>query len=379
MRLTSNKAACGWVTPTKRRLLAGLLISGLVATQLNAQQGDLIPEAPSCSRCRVLGVDSTLLTLPADGSIAGVPFHVRKDGRGRYWVLQQDGGLPGLYRNDGSFQGLIGRRGSGPGEFARAVDVVFSPGDSSAVVDADNNRISILGPSLTHERVIATPSPVLEPIVRRWPDVIAVVSDASPDHVGFPIQEASLSGSVIAARRTYSATGGELRPLDAYRQRYHFATSGSGFWAASESAFDLYHFSEPGRSSPTARIKRRSDWMRRVPGTLGSPRIEPGAFVKGIIHDGTLLWVIVARPLVSWKEGWAKAPGGAVEVPAGAVDQTKMFGATIEVIDPVARRVVARAHFDELPVSVVGEREFAFYRQQGDRELIILRRFDLRR
>lgn len=370
----------------RQRLAKGFLIRRLVplalafgALEVRAQQS-VIPEAQSCARCRIVVTDSVLLDFPKDGSVTGIPLRVRRDSRGRLWVLQQDGGLPALYSTGGKFLQLVGGKGTGPGEFSQAFDVAPVAGDSVLVLDARTFRITVLTQDLRVGRTIASTVPLSEPMVKRWPrEVIVAATIASPDRAGFPIHSVSLAGPVASIQSSFTVSSGDLRPDDLYHQRFLFAAArDGGFWAAWASGYDLFHFQS--KPEPTMHVQRRSSWMGTVPASLGSPSRAPSAFVKGIAGDQHgLIWVLVSSPKSSWKQGWPTGAEGVREVMASAMDLTQMYSTKIEVLDMGKSQVVARHDLPEFPISVVRDKQVAFYVRNGDSERVVVRSFALQR
>lgn len=65
------------------------------------------------------------------------------------------------FGRDGSHRWTVGRKGNGPGEFARPVDLALMPNGDIAVLDPDNSRVSVFGTDGRYKRAIGSPSAVV--------------------------------------------------------------------------------------------------------------------------------------------------------------------------------------------------------------------------
>ena len=66
------------------------------------------------------------------------------DAAGRIYVLEMQAQELRVFERDGSYLRTIGRKGGGPGEFAEAIGMAWSPAGDLWVVDPQNNRISVI-------------------------------------------------------------------------------------------------------------------------------------------------------------------------------------------------------------------------------------------
>src|SRR5262245_17270709 len=92
-------------------------LSLLISRQSSGPTPRTIPDEPSCPRCTV--TMRTLVTLGTEdglGSLNGRPMSVNVDSKGRYWVFQELE-PPTVFSATGAADRMIGRKGSGPGEF----------------------------------------------------------------------------------------------------------------------------------------------------------------------------------------------------------------------------------------------------------------------
>lgn len=79
------------------------------------------------------------------------------DGAGRIYVLEGQAQEIRVFDGDGTFVRTIGRKGGGPGEFARALRVELGPDGHLWVADPQNNRVSVFDTSGAYVRGISMP------------------------------------------------------------------------------------------------------------------------------------------------------------------------------------------------------------------------------
>ncbi len=97
------------------------------------------PMAWAAEPVSTLGVDST------GESVFGTVRSVLLDSSGAAYVLDPSFHQIHVFEADGRFRAPWGRRGNGPGEFASPYSIAWL-GDSMAVLDPGNSRVTLLGP-----------------------------------------------------------------------------------------------------------------------------------------------------------------------------------------------------------------------------------------
>ena len=95
----------------------------------------------------------------AEDDLFGVPRELMATSDG---VVVLDVGTLQLsaFGRDGALRWTAGRKGNGPGEFARPVDLALMPGGDIAVLDPDNSRVSVFGANGRYKRSITSSSAV---------------------------------------------------------------------------------------------------------------------------------------------------------------------------------------------------------------------------
>ncbi len=173
----------------------------------------VVAEPPSCPNCSIAFESIALLgTTDGGGSLAGIPWTVRVDGRGRYWVIDSDE-PPKVFTPDGFFLADVGRRGAGPGEFMRVFDAITGAQDSIVVIDNGLARATIIGPDLRAGRMVALPGEFQQGRVLVWPHVVVMNGLVdSAERTGWPLHALTLESSRAEIMRSFGANHGELRP-----------------------------------------------------------------------------------------------------------------------------------------------------------------------
>src|SRR5690606_15967721 len=93
------------------------------------------------------------------GSLDHTESRLLRDRLGRFYILENYPTALKLHDSSGKFQRLIGREGSGPGEFRGIGAVVFGTADSVFLFDNMSSRMTVLGPDFEFGRsaVLAMP------------------------------------------------------------------------------------------------------------------------------------------------------------------------------------------------------------------------------
>lgn len=357
-------------------LAVGLLSA--IPSQLSlAQARRSVPDDPACPSCSIdLREVRTLGDPVGPGAIWSLPSDVQRDGRGRYWVFDAKE-VPSVYDSLGRFVGKAGRKGIGPRDLGGFRGAAALPGDSMLVFD-DRIRASVVGPDLKVARVIAGRHLLRPSVILRWPDTVvlngAIGSELS---AGYPLHFATFTAHDIQVQRSFGSQGEQLPmfnlPFDAF-QAVAIGRAGN-LWASPMLEYAVSRLSRLGVEELT--LTRRPTWFpARSKAWLGNPRTPPPPRVFGIREDEDgLVWVFVQIARDRWREAWARVPDGMREVPIGMIDFEKFFDLQIEVLDPVAGRVVARTRLNLPIISAPDPWTLAVYAESpaGDPMVRILR------
>ena len=344
------------------RAILTLTISGSVSAQGPAPRP--IPDEPSCARCAIsiqkvvtLGTDDGL------GSLIGKPMSVSVDSRGRYWVFQELE-PPTVFHADGRVDRVIGRKGSGPGEF-RSGNTGIVVGDSMLVLDWQELRATMMGPDLKAGRIIRLRYGIGDIELLRWPSLLVTVGhmvDSRPPNS--TMHRLSMATGEVTLLSSFGpqGTGGSMGNVDV-QQRLGWAREGiwSTYW--SKPHFTLWDSNGVLQRSFT----RRLDWYTgEGKATLGW-KINPPTPTTGPIREDSegLLWLFLYKPAPTWREAWDVPPrrmGGGTEFVAKDVIYNKLYTTYVEVIDPRTARVVTSRAIDGYVMEALPDRRVALYR-----------------
>lgn len=312
------------------------------------------PDATACPGCSISA--RQILRLGEDdgpGAISGMPGTVFRDGRGRYWVLQ-DNAPPMVYGPNGHFIRSIGRLGSGPGEFRSPDEGVALPGDSVLILDWLGGRASVIAPDLTIKRSITLPRRILSwgAVSLDWPDrivVSAVLNTA--ESAGWPLHLLSMRTNKATVLRSFGSNDGEMRSSDLFHMGVNFAPASTRktFWTVDDAQYVATEWDREGNRLRA--IERRPRWFAAKSNLrMGGRSTPPSPIADAIMVDRNgLLWLFTRVPGKNWREAWANVPrlppGTVGEMPAsrGPAWQ-QLYQTNLEVVDSKGR-VIATSQF----------------------------------
>lgn len=249
--------------------------------------------AQTCTACEARVLSSVELLIPeAEGGSFGAPMDFTIDESGLIWLIQS-GQLPVVFSPDGRFLGRFGSIGEGPREFRHPVTVFNVPGDSVAIVDAGNRRVTIVGPGRVVGRTVRMSYTIYRAEVVRWPDLIMVSSVIpTPERAGWPLHFVDLSGSEMGVSASFGSTqtvmSGSLK--DNLRIRRRLSRAGPHFWAVDEYKLHARRWSGSGDL-----LEERSTYLEWFGEPLDIESNVPEA-VDGLHYDSEtgLLWIVAS-------------------------------------------------------------------------------------
>lgn len=358
-----------------RLVVAAFALMGfLPASIVSGQVAQVIPEAVSCADCRITTSRIVMLTASESSPIFTVPIVVRVDQLDRIWVLLPDA-LPSLYSSDGRFLRVVGRKGTGPGEFTVPYEVFQAAGDSLVVLDAGTRRATILDAALRPTRYVRVPWGLRPVLAREWPRrSIAAALIRTPASIGFPLHVVRFDVADVGITSSFGP-GNETFSPNQYEITYLPSASlaPNRFWTVERDRFRIMEWSDDARALRS--LVRAPDWFKgQVPLGIGTPTSPPPPRIVDLQQDADgLLWVIAHRPKRTWQRAWPTT-GNRDHVRANDVRYDQLYETVVEVIDPNAAAVVARRTLPEYVVSLLRGRRAVVYRtsDDGDRTLAIV-------
>src|SRR5687768_12855864 len=240
-----------------------------VALRVPAVAQRVVPDEVTCPKCVVEVFGPVVLQtdrMPA--GLSGLPYPVGRDRSGRFWVLAH-GEPPAVFASDGRFLRVLGRSGSGPGEFRSPLQAVALPGDSILIVDAGLERATVIAPNLSVARTVSVPIRSGPVAVLQWPDRVVMNSEInSPESAGWPLHFLDFSGGHARRLDAFGENRGELRPgQPGALVRRFFGVRGASFWTLQPARFQFTRFANTG--TPEETVVRRTGWFPEV-SVLGS-------------------------------------------------------------------------------------------------------------
>lgn len=328
-----------------------------------------VPDEPSCSRCTIsMQKLVTLGTNDGVGSLIGKPMSVNVDSRGRYWVFQELE-PPTVFHSDGRVDRVIGRKGSGPGEF-RSGNIGIVVGDSMLVLDWQELRATMMGPDLKAGRQIRLRYGLHDLVVLRWPTLIANnghMIDARPANSTIHLLSMANEETNLVSSFGPTGLGGSMGHSRSYQL---LAKAKDGLWSVLwNRPPHITKWSVEGK--PNQSLTRRYDWFNpEVRSTMGTKTTPPTPSVGLLAEDAEgLIWLHVHRPAPTWKEGWPSQGirmGGGVEFAIRDMGFDKLYTTHLDVIDPANARVVASHHINGYVFGSLPGGRVALYRVDED-------------
>jgi hypothetical protein len=328
-------------------------------TQVGAQQR--IPDDILCRSCTI---DARLIvrlgSVEGAGFLSGIPSSVDVDARGRYWVFMSDG-LPEVFQATGSHAGTIGSPGRGPLELGRPAFAMRAVADSVVLFDQGVLKAVVIDPGLRPAREVSLPFSPQDAYVISWPDSV-VISSMQEGRDGL---RAVLQSMSLASSQAVVSTIDEFERLPAQQRtgapvRLSSQPRGDSIWAIHYMRYDVRLLVHGARLA--LHFQRRPSWFPAdSDGGLGSPTRPPSPHAAAVEPDASgRVWTFINVAAPTWREGWpAGGRGGDLDV--RALHLEKFFMTRVEVLDPVARRVVARADVPGATVSVLPDQRVALY------------------
>ena len=343
-------ATRGWRATAPRLAAALLPLLGPVPSL--AQTVVEIDDEIACPGCSIETGSPVTLAAPQDRLwfSSDVALRVAHDREGNYIAAPLEGdALIAAFHPDGSYRSSHGRIGQGPGEFTTNIPLLIDVGAGDTVYAVSPPHLHTLAPraesGLDQVRI-----PVLAMgAVVALRDGIAVEATVRTENGVTPVQILRPDGTI---RASVGASGSdEISGGPGLRRVLGRSNDHADVWSAHVNRYRLTRYGPDGEEK--ARVERNSRSFRPGLGLRpGAPYLAPARPGVMSVHqdaDG-LLWVALSRaprsfsPLVPNVRGLAT--GGEVLIPA-STDPNRFLHTTVEVLDPVAGKLLARRDFDE--------------------------------
>jgi len=320
---------------------------------------EIVGATTPCSGCRIeLGPPLELRSEKGtETELALSPIAVTNDGQGRFWVGAIHH-LARVYDANGKFLTTIGRKGGGPNDLDSPVAFLPLPGDSMLVFEFDSargNRAFVLDSQFHSARTMRLPGAMLPTTAAEWPSRVLLTGPVAGDSsTGLTLHVVSAEQPEMKVVKSFGP-GRKATASSGTITNYQRVTSAkdSSYWCADILRYRISHFAKDGTLLGT--IERAPEWFPQPSGeNEGTPVTPPPPKIFAIWQapDG-LLWVFGRVAGKNWRDGWPKLAPGDTIVNFSSLRADKMYGTTIEVLDPITREVVSTAALDEYVSNVL--------------------------
>lgn len=284
---------------------------------------------------------------------------VVRNANGQYLVTSTgDGAQILIYDADGTYEGHMGRRGRGPGEFGYIGRLLPLSGDSLAALDIRDLSIKILDQHGNQARSV--------PLPFRPDDLISVAHDEwmvagtwhTPARVGYVLHQVNSVGDVNASL----SRGDPVLPSRPSMGQRHIAGGENGVWSIRPDRYEL-EFWRAGELEFV--LDRRVAWFpdRDNEGARTSWRDSPAPWVVDLeVDDAGLVWVMGIVP----KAGWEPHPDRGL-----TLRREELYDTFVEVIDPKLPSVLAGARVSGNAGTITGEGLIVTEREDSNGVLLL--------
>lgn len=266
---------------------------------------------------------------------------VRRDSRGRYYLMGSFSQSVQVFRPDGGYVATVGRKGQGPGEFRGIADMVVDEGDTLYAFDLMNGTLSVFDPD--HEfvrtaRLEIPPSVFVEAVGRGRFVFSSWVR--TRDRIGYPLHLVNSEGRVEAS---FGSETGEFRPD--LETMVRLASAGPGrVWAgvSHRYALELWDAFE-GRK--LRELRREVDWFPPgSPDERWTADTPPPPSLGFFAEDGRgWLWVPVSVADPRWRDAVEVAED---RVHLNVTDPVRYRDMVLEILDTESGEALASLRFD---------------------------------
>lgn len=334
---------------------------------LIAQEPITIESDPQCQTCQIM-LD-TVLTLggPSDTVLLAYNSKVAIDSRGRLYVapLYSEGQIA-VYAPDGHLLQLAGRKGQGPGEFD-GISQIAAVHDTIHVFEGP--RHSVMEPDLSYAVRIHV-LPLFPQFVAYVEGSLFVtsVTQLAP-HLRGPVYQ-------IDSNEVVASFGGDLSPIVHPTQRLHLVT-GTKHGRVITAPIYQYRWEYWNEEGQVARaFLRDAEWFRPwTDWNTPNPRaVRPKPVLTAMWEDQAgRLWTVVTVADEEWSATEHVRRGEQQAIAGGSedYDYDRVFDSIIEIIDPDARRVIARTRLDVTIHGVTNQNVLYGKTQHDDGHIII--------
>jgi hypothetical protein len=328
-------------TRSRRHTAALTLLSLLVAAApVAAQTRATIPDQPSCNSCTITLRNIVQLGSDADPAGFGLIVQIAAAPGPVYFVSSPTfANQIFMYDAAGTFTKAIGRRGEGPGELSRTVNLSVGAGDTIHAIEMGSNRHHVI----TRKGVIVRSTMLRDPV-----SAFAAGRDGTLFAAARHVEGKSMTLlEQIAADGDVIASFEKAQPDVRTSGRHFVAIDPAGDrWSISAERLHITHWGK--NNDPLVVLDGKRDWfVEGIPPQGKNPmQVKPVAWMGGLGFASGSLLVYYMVPDAKW------APM------EGPPDLKRIYDTRIEAIDPATGALLAVKTLDEVYMPV--ERDMAY-------------------
>lgn len=262
-----------------------------------------------------------------------------EDGR---WVAGARSDLH-VFSPGGAYMRDVGREGQGPGEWLR-IDYVARRGDSLAVFDSGNGRMTLLAPDMSVARTF--PLPALVSGLQSYGDGFVFTGsmasgDSGADWLGRSLFFLDATGNIMAAAQEHDVT-----PLKgAMAGKSLLAIDGRSVWTLRLHEPRLEQYFANGRSQRLLELERPDWWATSMLDDSFqkyTPDQVPPSINMGVRVEGDRLWTITNTPVKRWRAAFGPPVTGEGGIEYHEFDPTSIFRTAVELRSLTDGSLIAR-------------------------------------
>lgn len=323
--------------------IASLALEAMGAQPLVTVRG----AGATCANCELRLTEPLDLRVP-DTTVALVsPFGFQQDHRGWYYFNDPFGTLGvRVFDRSGRYVRTIGRRGQAPGEFLFINAILPSRGDT---LHAFGNAHWTFAADGRHLRTQALPDllSVSRVIALRDGKRLAVGSVNSADAYGQPFHVIGADGRID---RSFGLPA-RISVVSAWANQRAVAPYGpEGFIGAKVNQYEIEFWTSDGQLTRT--LIRDADWFPPWSSwnSRSDQRPPPPRLMSIAVDESGLVWTLISVADAAWAP--AAAAGREGGMPSTG-ELSRRFDSIIEVLDPVAGRIVWSGRFSQMLIALV--------------------------
>jgi hypothetical protein len=344
----------------------GGLLAPLVASPPPQEVVTIRGDETTCATCRIVLDQNGIITDEDNPGWLSETLMVSQDASGGLYAVSWPLGMSQIVKFSSDTRRteyVLGRRGAGPGEFSRILPPLFSANGTMYVFDIELSRLSPFSPD--QELLSTVP---LRARGLRWlvlPDGRFIVAAVMPtrEHVGQPLHMFDAAGSHLSS---FGAAPDVLYRADrtGVLDRAIARSGFGGVWAAHLYRYRIELYDGDGRLQRI--VERVVDWFEPWDGDARAAQVtRPRPAILAVWEDSSQrLWVLVQVADSNWRRT-VFSEGDRAMLGMAVAERSMYYDMMIEVIDPIAGRLIVQQRFDE-HIMTLGDRHPLITFQQDE-------------